>query len=104
MQLLIVGIALLIELFELDDAESCVCEALGVVLGPLSDGGGEPEGGGPDGGIEGGVKGEDCLGRGWRDRQVVLTGDIGDEAKRDGGSCWRRRDFHEGGAGRWLWG
>ncbi len=64
-QLLIVGVALLIESFELNDAEPCFCEALGVVFGPLLDGGGEPEGGGVDGGVEGRVEGEDCLGRRW---------------------------------------
>ncbi len=64
-QLPVVGVALLVESFELYDAESCFRNALGVVFGPLSDGGGEPEGGGMDGGIEGRVEGEDCLGQRW---------------------------------------
>ena len=84
---MIVGIALLIELFKLDNAESCLRKALGVVFGPLADGGGEPEGSGADGGIEGRVEGEDCLGRRWRDQRVVLTSDVADEAERDGWSC-----------------
>ncbi len=104
MQLSIVSVALLIDSLELDDVESCFCKAFGVVFGPLSDGGGESKGGGADGGIEGRVKGEDCLGQRWQDQWVVLTGDIGDEAKRDGGSCWRQRDFCKSGAGWWLWG
>ncbi len=84
----------------MDNAESCVHEALGVVFGPLSDGGGEPKGGGADGGIEGRVEGEDCLRRHWQDWRVVLPSNVGDESERDGGSCWRRRDFCEGGTGR----
>ncbi len=57
----IVGVGLLVESFELNDVEFCFREALGVVFGPLPDSGGEPEGGGTDGGIEGRVEGEDCL-------------------------------------------
>ncbi len=33
-----------------------------------------------------------------------MAGDVGDEAKRDGRSCWRWQDFHKGGAGWWLGG
>ena len=58
----IISIALLVESFELNDAESCFCKPLGVVFHPLSDGGGEPEGCGTNGGIECWVEGEDCLG------------------------------------------
>ncbi len=89
MQLSIVGVALLVESFKLDNAESCVREALGVVFGPLSNGGGKPEGGGADGGVESWVEGEDCFGQCWRDQRVVLTGDVSDETEGDGGSCWR---------------
>ena len=102
MQLSIVGIALLIESLELDNVESCFREVLGVVFSLLSDGGGEPEGGGADGGIKGRVEGKDCLSRHWQDQQVILASNVTDEAKRDGRSCWRRREFHKGWTGWWL--
>jgi len=57
----VVGVALVVESFELDDAEPCFGQALGVVFRPLSDGGGEPEGGGADSGIEGWIEGENCF-------------------------------------------
>ena len=74
------------------------------MFGPLSDGGGKPEGGGADGGIESGVEGEDCFGQRWRDWRVVLTRGVGNEAEGDGDICWMRQDFRKGGTGRWLWG
>ena len=61
-QLLIVGVALLVEPFELDNASSSLSQLLGVMFGPLPDGGSEPEGGGVDGGVEGRIEGEDGLG------------------------------------------
>ncbi len=42
-QLLVVGVALLVEPFELDDVSSCVGQALGVVFHPLSDGVASPK-------------------------------------------------------------
>jgi hypothetical protein len=68
---------------------------------------------GADGGIEHRVEGEDCLSRCRRDCQVVILGEvneagdgpvvtvrvlliISDKGEWEGGSCWRRRDFHEG--------
>jgi len=41
LQLPVVSITLFIESFELDNAESCLCKALGVVFGPLANGGGK---------------------------------------------------------------
>ena len=103
-QLSVVGVALLIELFELDDPEPRFGQALRVLFGPLADGCGEPEGGGADGGVKGWVEGEDCLRRCWRDRWVVLAHDVGNEAEGDGSFCWRRRDLREGWTGGRFWG
>ena len=103
-QLSVVGVALLVDSFELDDAEPGLGQASGVVFGPLVDGGGEPEGGGVDGGVESWVEGKDCFGRRWRDWRVVLTCGVGDEAEGDGDICWIQRDFCKGGAGRWFGG
>ena len=100
----VVGVALVIESFELDDMEPRFGQALGVVFSPLADGGGEPEGGGTDSGVESGVEGEDCFGRRWRDWRVVLTRGVGNEAEGDGDICQIRRDFRKGGAGRWFGG
>jgi len=72
-----------------DDAESCLHKLLGVLLCPLSDGAGEPEGCGVNGGIEHRIEGEDCFSQCRGDWQVVLLGDVGDKAEWDGGSCWR---------------
>ena len=49
---------LFVEPLELHDVEAHLCEPLGVVLRPLSDGVGEPKGSGADGGIEHGVEGK----------------------------------------------
>ena len=104
MQLSVVGVALVIESFELDDTEPRFGQALGVVFGPLADGGGKPEGGGADSGVESGIEGEDCFRRRWRDWRVVLARDVGDEAEGDGAFCWRRRDFRKGWTGGRFWG
>src|SRR6266851_6139363 len=60
-QLSVVGVALGVESFELLDPSRCLFELLDVMFGPLSDRGGEAEGGGADGGIDGGVEHENCL-------------------------------------------
>jgi len=86
-QLSVVSIALLIEPFELDNVKSCFCKLLGVVLHPLSDGAGEPEGRGANGGIECWIKGEDGLSRCGGDRWVILLGDVADKVEWEGGSC-----------------
>ncbi len=104
LQLLVVGVVLLVDSFELDDAEPGLGQVSGVVFGPLVDGGGEPKGGGADGGVESWVEGKDCFGRRRRDWWVVLTRGVGDEAEGDGDICWIQRDFRKGGAGRWFGG
>ena len=99
MQLPVVSITLFIESFELDNAESCLCKALGVLLGALPDGVGEAIGGGVDGGIEVWIKGKDGLSRHRRDWWVFLLGDAADEGGlEDSRSICRRRDFHKSGA------
>src|SRR5712671_5962202 len=103
-QLPVVGVALVIESFELDDMEPRFGQALGVVFSPLADGGGEPEGGGADSGVESWIEGEDCFRQGRRDRRVVLACDVGMEAEGDGAFCWRRRDLREGWTGGRFWG
>ena len=103
-QLPVVGVALVVESFELDDAEPCFGQALGVVFRPLSDGGGEPEGGGADSGVESRIEGKDCFRRCQRDRQVTLACDVGNEAEGDGAFRWRRRDFRKGWTGGRFWG
>ncbi len=98
-QLSVVGVALVIELLELDDAESCLCEVLGVLLSALPDGAGEAVGSGADGGVEGWIEGEDGLSRCRRDWQVLLLGDTGDEGGMEGGgSICRWQDFCKSGA------
>jgi len=59
----VVSIVLVVELLELDDAESRFCQSLGVLFGSLPDGAGEAIGGGTDGGAESQVEGKDGLSR-----------------------------------------
>jgi len=60
-QLSVVSIALGIESFKLFNPSRRLFELLDVVFSPLLDCGGEPEGGGADGGIESGIEGKDCF-------------------------------------------
>ena len=99
MQLSVVGVALVVEPLELDDAESCLCEALGVLLGALPNGACEAIGGGTDGGAEGWIEGEDGLSRRRQDWRVFVLGDAADEGGMEGGgSICRWRDFRKGRA------
>ncbi len=62
LQLSVVGIALCVESFELFDSLCGLLKPCYIMFCPLSDSGGEPEGYGVNGGIEGWIEGEDCLG------------------------------------------
>ena len=61
-QLLVVGVALAVELLELFNSSRCLFKFRDVVFSLLVDCGGEAEGGGADGGVDGWVKHKDCFG------------------------------------------
>jgi hypothetical protein len=114
-QLSVVLCLLLVDSFESLDFLLGFSELLSILGHSLTHSGGKPIGCGADGGIERRVEGKDCLSRRQRDRQVVVLGEVdeagdgavvtvrvllvvSDNGEWEGGSCCRRRDFHEGDA------
>jgi hypothetical protein len=101
-QLPVVCLALLVELFELDDALLGIGKFLSVVGRSLTYSGGKPKGCGADGGIERWIEGEDGFSRCQRDRWVfgpdkvdeahklgerAILLIVSDEGEWEGGSC-----------------
>ena len=75
-QLLVVLCLLLVDSLELLNFLLGFGDLLSILGRSLMYSGCKPIGCGTDGGIECRVKGEDCLSQCWRDRQVVVTGEV----------------------------
>jgi hypothetical protein len=113
LQLLVVLCPLLVDSLKLLNFLLGFVDLLSVLGHSLAYSGCKPLGCSMDGGIEHRVEGEDCLSRHWRDRWVVISGEVDEvgnepavacqgvllvvsnKGEWEGGSCWRWQDFHE---------
>jgi hypothetical protein len=120
LQLSVVLCLLLVDSFESLNFLLGFGDLLSVLGRLLAYSGGKPIGCGADGGIERRVEGEDCLSQCRRDHRVAVPGEVNeagdgfvvtvrvllvfsDNGEWEGGSCCKRRDFHEGGAVALVW-
>jgi hypothetical protein len=76
LQLSVVLCPLLVDPFESLNFLLGFGDLLSVLGCLLTHSGGKPIGCGADGGIERRVEGEDCFSRRWRDRRVVVSGEV----------------------------
>jgi len=122
LQLLVVLCPLLVDSLESLDFLLGFGDLLSILGCSLAHSGCKPIGCGADGGIEHRIEGEDCLSQYRRDHQVVVPYEVNeagngpvvtgwgvllivsDKGEWEGGSCWRRRDFHKGDAVSLVWG
>jgi hypothetical protein len=121
LQLSVVLCLLLVDSLELLNFLLGFGDLLSILGHSLVHSGCKPIGCGTDGSIECRIEGEDCLSRCWRDRWVVVLGEVDEASNRpvvagwgvllvvsdkgewEGGRCWRRHNFCKGEAVALVW-